>query len=86
MRAAITADAQCDHHDGVLSGVSLRAAEGDECGPGVLRAAAVSIRTRSTQQRPVEPNAVAAVMLEADWYDRAVTALTHTRLLELRIP
>lgn len=64
MRAVVMADARLDHHDSVLSQSSSRAAEGHECGPCAVRAAAASVRTHSTEQRPVGASAVAALMLE----------------------
>lgn len=83
MRAAVLADARLDHHDGMLSGPSPRAVEAQERGPCALRNAAASVRTPSTEERPVEASAVAVLMLEAHWHGREVTALTHTPSLEL---
>lgn len=85
MRAVVVADARLDGHDSVLSDSSARAAEGHEGGPGAVRTAAASIRTRSTEQRSVGASAVTALMLETRRCCQAVTALTHTRLLEPRV-
>lgn len=60
MRAVVMADARLDYHDGMLSNSSSWAAEGHEWGRGAVRAAAASIRTRSTEQRPVGASAEAA--------------------------